>query len=232
MKKILNTTAIAGSLCLLGTSAFAQTFAGPYVALSGSMAGVATEGSKTVGASGNSGGASAGVITPLGALEIGYGIPADKTTTITVGASYIPFSADFTARSTSGATDSNSNAGSRTFKVKDAYTVFVQPTFEINKDAAFFAKLFYSHADTSLSGTAVAKPGDLEGYGGALGLKVALTKNAFVQVEGSYTQFDSVTAQIEEVAAASAGDTTKVTRTFTASKPELVEGRITLGFKF
>ncbi len=32
MKKILSTTAIAGSLCLLGTSAFAQ-FVGPYVGI-------------------------------------------------------------------------------------------------------------------------------------------------------------------------------------------------------
>jgi len=230
MKKILSTTAIAGSLCLLGTSAYAQTFAGPYVAVSGSMAGVATKGTKTADGSGNSGAVSAGIVSGLGALEIGYGMPADKTTTITIGATYVPFSADLSTRSTSGATDTNSNAGSRTFKVKDAYTVFIQPTFEINKDAAFFAKVFYSHADTSLSGTAVSKPGDLEGYGAALGLKVALTKNAFVQVEGSYTQFDTVSAKIAEVAT---GVTESlVTRTFTASKPELVEGRVTLGFKF
>lgn len=237
MKKILSTTAIAGSLCLLGTSAIAQTFSGPYVAISASMAGVATDGSKKSdaapsGSAGNSGNAPAGVITPLGAIEIGYGIAVDKTTTIAIGANYIPFSADFDAKSTSGVTDSNSNAGNRTFKVKDAYSIFIQPTFEINKDAAFFAKVFYSHADTSLSGTAVSKPGDLEGFGGSLGLKVALTKNAFIQTEAVYTQYDSITAKIAEVANVGQGDTTATTRTFTASKPELIEGRITLGFKF
>ncbi len=52
MKKILSTTAIAGSLCLLGTSAFAQ-FVGPYVGISVSVAGVATEGIKLQTDAGN-----------------------------------------------------------------------------------------------------------------------------------------------------------------------------------
>ncbi len=52
------------------------------------------------------------------------------------------------------------------------YTIYIQPTFEINKDAAFFVKGFYSKADVlALSGTAVTKPGDLEGYGASAGSK-------------------------------------------------------------
>jgi hypothetical protein len=237
MKKILSTTAIAGSLCLLGTSAFAQ-FVGPYAGISISAAGVATEGSKTTNGTGsgqNTGSAPAGVITPLAALDLGYSFAAGKGTTIALGATYNPMKAEFDGKSpdtTAGATIS------RKFEVKDAYTVYIQPTFEINKDAAFFIKGVYSHAETSLSGTKVKSPGDLKGWGASTGLRVMLTKDAFIQAEAAYTQFDTVTAQIAEVTAngadtpAGEGARTAVTRTFTADKPELVEGRITLGFKF
>ena len=237
MKKILSTTAIAGSLCLLGTSAFAQ-FAGPYVGLSVSAAGVATEGSKTTNATGNgqnTGNAPAGVVTPLAALDLGYSFAAGKGTTIALGATYNPMKAEFDGKSpdtTAGATIS------RKFEVKDAYTVYIQPTFEINKDAAFFIKGVYSHAETSLSGTKVSAPGNLKGWGASTGLRVMLTKDAFIQAEAAYTQFDSVTARIAEVTADTNGENLPanpralITRTFTADKPELVEGRITLGFKF
>jgi len=233
MKKILSTTAIAGSLCLLGTSAFAQ-FVGPYAGISISAAGVATEAKKTTsGDDNNTANAPAGVVTPLAALDFGYSFGAGKGTSIAVGATYNPMKAEFDGAESS--TGTNARTSSRAFEVKDAYTVYIQPTFEINKDASFFVKAFYAHADTSLSGTAVTKPGDLEGWGGSAGLRVMLTKDAFMQAEAAYTQYDSVTASIVETNRGSnlnAAVQSAVTRTYTASKPEVVEGRITLGFKF
>jgi len=65
-----------------------------------------------------------------------------------------------------------------------------------------------------------------------------LTKDAFIQVEAAYTTYDSISAQIAELQNQDRGtlgtesDKTAVTRTFTAADPELIEGRITLGFKF
>jgi len=235
MKKILSTTAIAGSLCLLGTSAFAQ-FSGPYIGISGSMAGFATDGKKVSSDGRNTVNAKAGVITPLAALDLGYSIAAGKGTTIAVGATYNPMEAELKGSSSTAPATSNT----ATFEVKDAYTIYVQPTFEINKDAAFFIKGFYSKADISTSagsGTLLTKPNDLEGWGTSAGLRVMLTKDAFMQVEAVYTQFDSVQASKAEVnstytalGGGTGGNT--VTRTYTAQDPELVEGRITLGFKF
>jgi len=234
MKKILSTTAIAGSLCLLGTSAFAQ-FVGPYAGISISAAGVATEAKKTTSAAdNNTATAPAGVVTPLVALDLGYSFGAGKGTSISVGATYNPMKAEFDGNESS--TGTNARTSSRSFEVKDAYTVYIQPTFEINKDASFFVKAFYAHAETSLNGTAVTKPSDLKGWGSSAGLRVMLTKDAFMQAEAAYTQYDSVTASILEINTGSnsngAQPTTNITRTFTASKPEVVEGRITLGFKF
>jgi len=239
MKKILSTTAIAGSLCLLGTSAFAQ-FVGPYFAISGSMAGVATEGSKTTDTGGtgstvaNSGNAPVGAISPLAAFDLGYSAGAGKGTTVALGVTYSPLKAELNAKDND---TSNNTAGARNLEVKDLITVYIQPTFEITKDAAFFVKGFYSKADVSLSGTAVSKPSDLEGYGASAGLRVMLTKNSFVQVEAAYTQFDTISARVAEVtpSAAIAGirqAETATTRTFTAKKPEVAEGRISIGFNF
>ena len=65
-----------------------------------------------------------------------------------------------------------------------------------------------------------------------------LTKDAFIQVEAAYTQYDSISARIAEttsqVGGLLGGESNKdpITRTFTAADPELMEGRITLGFKF
>jgi len=230
MKKILSTTAIAGSLCLLGTSAFAQ-FSGPYIGISGSMAGLATDGKKVSSDGRNTVNAKAGVITPLAALDLGYSIAAGKGTTVGVGATYNPMKAELKANSSSAPAGSNT----ATFSVKDHYTIYIQPTFEITKDAAFFVKGFYSKADIATSagtGTLLSKPNDLEGFGASAGLRVMLTKDAFMQVETVYTQFDSVTASKAEVNSTSATGGATITRTYTAQDPELVEGRITLGFKF
>jgi len=238
MKKILSTTAIAGSLCLLGSNAFAQ-FSGPYVGISGSIAGVATEGSKSTNTASagsttaNSGSGPVGAISPLAAIDVGYSIAAGKGASFAIGATYTPLKAELKAKDNDTSTNT---AGNRTLEVKDLYTIYIQPTFEITKDAAFFVKGFYSKADVSLAGTAISKPSDLEGYGTSAGLRVMLTKNAFIQVEAAYTQFDSVNARVAEVTASAATigreAETAITRTFTASKPEVAEGRVTLGFKF
>jgi len=235
MKKILSTTAIAGSLCLLGTSSFAQ-FVGPYAGISVSAAGIATEGNKTTNQTGNgqnTGNAPVGVVTPLAALDIGYSFGVAKGTSIALGATYNPMKAEFEGKSPAAAAGTTT---SRKFEVKDAYTIYIQPTFEINKDAAFFVKGVYSKADTSLSGTNVSSPGDLEGFGASMGLRVMLTPSAFIQAEAAYTQFDTVRASVQETVAdtadAAGAARALITRTFTASNPELVEGRITIGFKF
>jgi outer membrane protein W len=225
MNKICKLSAIA--LLASSTSLMAQTFSGPYVGVSVSAAGFGTDASKNstgVSAEGtatpNSGNGPVGAVFGLAALDVGYGIPVGKDMTIAIGATYTPLEADFSGKSNDASTGT-----SHTFTIKNPYTLYLMPTFEINKDAAFFVKGFYSKADVKATNLTRA-PGDLEGYGGSAGLKVMLTKNAFIQAEASYTQFDSISATDTPTTR------TGALRTYTAQDPELVEGRLTIGYKF
>jgi len=219
MNKICKLSAIA--LLASSTSLMAQTFSGPYAGISASVAGFGTDASKTSTASPTQGNGNGpvGAIFGLAAIDVGYGIPVSKGTTIAVGATYTPMEADF-----SGKSNDASSGQSHTFTIKNPYTVYIAPTFEINKDSAFFVKAVYSKADVKATNL-TSSPSDLEGYGGAAGLKVMLTSNAYVQVEAAYTKFDSLRATDAAVVGTN-------TRTYTANDPELVEGRITVGYKF
>ena len=223
MNKICKLSAIA--LLASSTSLMAQTFSGPYAGISASVAGFGTDANKTstgptTSANPNTGNGPVGAIFGLAAIDVGYGIPVGSGTTIAVGATYTPMEADFSGKS------NDANAGqTHTFTIKNPYTVYIAPTFEINKDSAFFVKAVYSKADVKATNLTSA-PSDLEGYGGSAGLKVMLTKNAYVQVEAAYTKFDDLKAT--DTAVTQAGNT----RTYTAQDPELVEGRITVGYKF
>jgi hypothetical protein len=222
MNKICKLSAIA--LLASSTSLMAQTFSGPYVGVSGSIAGFATDASKTSSdnTTNGAGNGPVGKITPLAALDLGYGIPAGSGTTIAIGATYTPMKAELDGKGTD-----NARGQTHKFEIKDHFTIYVQPTFEINKDSAFFVKAFYAHADTSATNLTKA-PGDLEGFGGSTGLKVMLTKNAFVQVEAAYTKYDTLTATDTSIG----GQGGSITRTYKAEDPELAEGRITVGYKF
>ena len=229
MKKILSTTAIAGSLCLLGTSAFAQ-FSGPYGAASFSAAAVTTEASKTGGTAStdsiggtkntNTGTGNAGQAFPLAALDLGYSFAAAKGTSIAIGATYTPLKGKIEGKSN----DTNSG-GVQNVEVKDMYSVYIKPSFEINKDAAVLLGVHYTKADVSATNVTSAVP-DLEGFGISGGLRVMLTKDAFIQTEAVYTKFDSIS--VTDTSTLKTG----ATRTITANDPTLIEGRITLGFKF
>ena len=222
MNKICKLSAIA--LLASSTSLMAQTFSGPYAGVSASVAGFGTDASKTStgptdSRNPNSGNGPVGAIFGLAAIDVGYGIPVGSGTTIAVGATYTPMEADF-----SGKSNDASSGQTHTFTIKNPYTVYIAPTFEINKDTAFFVKAVYSKADVKVTNLTSA-PSDLEGYGGAAGLKVMLTSNAYIQVEAAYTQFDSLKATDASIVGSNI-------RTYTANDPELVEGRITVGYKF
>jgi opacity protein-like surface antigen len=79
-------------------------------------------------------------------------------------------------------------------------------------------------ADVKSSGlNARVTSGDIEGWGGGIGLKTFLTPNAFIQVEANYTEYDTV----------SGTKTNSNGRVTTASgDPKIAQGIITLGYKF
>jgi hypothetical protein len=224
MNKICKLSAIA--LLASSTSLMAQSksFEGASIGVFGAIAGAEVDGKANTTAGGgqvaSSGSGSIGKVTPVGGLDLSYAFATGTNSVIGLGVSYIPLKAELGV----GKGDDASSGGSIDVELKDHVTIYLQPTFVVNKDSAVFVKLNYSMADLKASGqSARITSGDIEGWGGGIGLKTFLTPNAFIQVEANYTEYDSVTGTRTN----SHGRTTTV-----SGDPKIAQGIITLGYKF
>ena len=219
MNKILKLSAIA--LLASSTSLMAQSksFEGVSVGLFGSIVGAEVDG-KVTDSNGAVSSGTIGKVTPVAGIDASYTFATGSNGFIGVGATYLAGEAEFGL----GTADS-SNDATKTFKgkIKDHYSVYIQPGYALNKDSAVYGKLSYNHADFNIT-NAVRQPGDLEGWGYGIGLKTFLNANTFMQVEASYTEYDSLTAT-----RTATGGTGLVTASGT---PAIAAGTITIGYKF
>jgi hypothetical protein len=219
MNKILKLSAIA--LLASSTSLMAQSksFEGASIGLFGSMIGAEVDGKVTDSNSAVSTG-SIGKVTPVAGLDASYTFATGSNGFFGIGATYLAGEAEFGL----GNADSV-ETGAKTFKgkIKDHYTVYIQPGYALSKDSAVYGKLSYNHADFNVS-NALKQPGNLEGWGAGVGLKTFLTSNTFVQAEASYTEYDTLTAT-----KTATGGTGLVTASGT---PAIAAGTITIGYKF
>ena len=214
MNKILKLSAIA--LLASSTSLMAQTksFEGASIGIFGGAIGAEAAGTVSGTGAQTTGSGSLGKVSGIAGIDLGYGFGP-----IAIGATYIPMKAKFGTGSGPDATSGTTITGELT----DHYTIYIQPTYVVNKDAALFAKLAYAHADISTTNTTTASS-SVEGWGYGVGLKTFLTPNTFVQVEGIYTDYDS----IKGTKANSTGGTT----TSVSADLKTVQALITLGYKF
>jgi len=251
MKKILSTTALTSALLIASTSANANNFGGFNLAINGSMAGITADGGRTgdlssgTGTQSSKASATVGAITPIASIDASYSFVVNPTFAIGLGVDYIPMKADLTVGSNSNVAGGGTGGGtaatvSNSFKgqVDKHYMVYVQPTFSINKDSAFFAKVGYQKADVQLPATITTNSGsgntetitnrspDLEGWSYSIGLKTFLTPQAFVAVEAMYSDYDNISTTTTQ-----SGTGNTATKTYSASL-EAVQARISLGFKF
>lgn len=225
MNKICKLSAIA--LLASSTSLMAQSksFEGASFGVFGAIAGAEVDGKSdtTAGTSGQtatSGSGSIGKVTPVAGLDLSYAFATGPTSVIGLGVSYIPLKAELGV----GNSGDTSSGGSLNVELKDHISIYLQPTFVVNKDSAVFVKLNYSMADLKASGqNARVTSGDIEGWGGGIGLKTFLTPNAFIQVEANYTEYDTVKGTKTN----SNGRITTV-----SGEPKIAQGIITLGYKF
>ena len=219
MNKLLKLSAIA--LLASSTSLMAQSksFEGASIGLFGSMIGAEVDGKVTDSNSAVSTG-SIGKVTPVAGLDASYTFATGSNGFFGIGATYLAGEAEFGL----GNADSV-ETGAKNFKgkIKDHYTVYIQPGYAVSKDSAVYGKLSYNHADFNVS-NAVKQPGNLEGWGAGVGLKTFLTSNTFVQAEASYTEYDTLTAT-----KTATGGTGLVTASGT---PAIAAGTITIGYKF
>ena len=208
-KKLLASTALAG---LLATSnAFSQTtnFAGPSLALSGAYVG----GSSNI----NTGEflndeifGGSGINAKLGdqtnvipGIDLNYGFALGNNFVLGIGAAY-----DFSKTKTGGFNFNGRISGEDSTitldsELKNHYSLYVQPTYVINKDSAFFAKVgrHYAKSEVSSTGTGSFYAGafgdsprknNVEGWGYGLGLKTFLNSNFYIQAEAGIVEYDRV----------------------------------------
>ena len=213
MNKILKLSAIA--LLASSTSLMAQTksFEGASIGIFGGAIGAEADGNVTGTATTGSG--SLGKVTGIAGVDLAYGFAGGA---VAIGATYVPMKAKFGTGSGNDSTSGTTITG----ELKDHYTIYIQPTYVVNKDAALFAKIAYAHADIKTTNTTTASS-DVEGWGYGVGLKTFLTPNTFVQVEGTYTDYDSIRGTKSN----GGGGTTTVNADL-----KTVQALITLGYKF
>ena len=222
-KKLLASTALAG---LLATSnAFSQTtnFVGPSLALTGSYVG-ASSSFKTGGVlnevlffDGDGLNSKLGERTNIiPGADLNYGFAMGNNFVLGVGATY-DFSKTKTGEfSTNLFLNGEDTTVALDSTLKNHYSLYVQPTYVVNKDTAMFAKIgrhyskstVNSNPNTSVSfsseggddlsdtygllGTENSVSKNLEGWGYGIGLKAFLSNNLFVQVEAAIVDYDKV----------------------------------------
>ena len=211
-KKLLISTALVSLIISSATHAQTTNFVGPSVALSGSYVGGSSEFKTGEVFSEGSGGD--GVNSKLGdqtnvipGVDLNYGFAMGNNFVLGIGATY-----DFSKTKTGGFTSNYFiNDEDATFTIdsnlKDHYSLYIQPTYVINKDSAMFAKVGRHYAQSSvksaggfnIEGVTVGLLGDdktvsknIEGWGFGLGLKTFLTSNLFVQFEGGIVEYDKI----------------------------------------
>ena len=217
MNKILKLSAIA--LLASSTSLMAQSksFEGASIAAYASTVGATVDGSLTNSNNEVTTG-TIGKNTPIAGLDLAYTMSSGSNGFVGLGATYVPMKAKFGAGNSSG-TPTVANNG----EIKDHYSVYIQPGYAITKDSALYGKVSYNHADFTITGANVSRqPGNLEGWGYGVGLKTFLTPNAFVQVEASYTEYDTLKAT----------ETANSTTSTVTGKPKISAGTVTIGYKF
>ena len=215
MNKILKWSAIA--LLATSTSLMAQTkqFEGIAAGIFAGGVGASVDGSVTGTATGGSG--TIGKVTGIAGIDLGYGFATSSNSVISIGASYIPMKAKFGSGSGNDSTSGTSITG----ELKDHYTIYIQPTYVLNKDTGLFAKINYAHADVRTTNTTSASS-SVEGWGAGIGSKTFVTPTTFIQVEANYAEYDTINGTKTNT-----GGTTRV-----SGDPKLLQGLITIGTTF
>ena len=166
---------------------------------------------------------------PFASIFIEYNKTMSKEWDVAFGLDYIPFSTEIEDRSDSD-TDiatGQSVTGTRNAKLdlKNHFTAYIQPSYNLGNGLAVFGKVGYSHADLEIKTAALSNQGtlnkkdDLEGYLVGLGVQKNIDKTMFVRFEANYTDYDTVTY-------------TNSSGTIFRADPELWTAKISIGKSF
>jgi outer membrane immunogenic protein len=226
MNKILKWSAIAFLATSTSLMAQSKNFEGASIGVYGGTYGAAVNGSVVTGAGVSTSETNNGAIGKVGMIaggDLAYTFATGSNGFVALGGTYIPASAKFGSGDTSAG--SNNTAATVSGKIKHPYSIYLQPGYAVSNDSAIYAKVSYLEAkfDISSSATITQQPGNLNGWGYGIGLKTFLDKNTFVEVEGNYSKYDTLTAKYT----ATGGQTNTVTAT-----PKVAQGLVTIGYRF
>lgn len=253
-KKLLTSTAIAS--LMISSVAFAQTnkFAGPSIAISASQVAAETHVNSytdsnaydTVSDFFQEGSNKNAQSSRVGGLDLNYGIAISNNFVLGIGATY-----DF-GKIKSGkqvnATFSEDNYESVSNEIisslKSHRSVYIQPTYVVNKDSAIFAKIGRHYAKSNTNMTYCQSSSDgyvgdcvdgteenlstnktVSGWGYGLGLKMFVTDNLFVQAEGSVVNYGRHTSDSDDYSGYDA-------YLYNDAKTKTSNATISVGYKF
>ncbi len=157
--------------------------------------------------------------------DISYGIEMNKDFVMSLGATY-----DFSKSESEilSGIDEGDFTATLKGKLKDHYSVYLQPTYLINSSTGIFAKASYNFAKASYTlssgGDSLSISDDVNGWGYGLGIKSFLNNNLFIQAEGSLTKYDTTSKSLT-------GEASGSTYKFSA-KPEVLSAIVSIGYKF
>ena len=171
-----------------------------------------------------------GSVKAIARVDITYLKAINDNFLIGLGASY-DFN-DIKSTQNSPADDKGEYYGLATptiLKLKNHFSIYVQPTYVIREGTAVFGKIGYHHVDSSYEDkynsnyeTGPTKQG-LHGVGLGLGLETFMTENIFLKVEGNYVHYLTESS----ISTNTFDDSYKV-----ELKSDQAEGVISLGYKF
>ena len=222
------TTKICCTLALLAsvaaTPALSQTknFAGPSIAIGAGYSSYNAEGSlEEVGAAITSK-LETGKNDFKYLADLSYGFVANNNLVVSLGATYDFNDSEATFFSATDGVDTVSIKG----KLKDHYSLYIQPTYLLNNSTGIFAKVSYNYAKNSIklaeTTQSVTFSENLEGWGYGVGAKTFLNDNLYLQFEGSLVKYDkqskSIVGELDDY---------KI-----SAEPEVLSALISIGYKF
>ena len=220
MNKIAKLSAVSLLLASVSIPALADNY---NVGLSGSYGSFEASGSETKdGITKNREGDAE---FPFASIFVEYNKTMSKEWDVAFGLDYIPFSAEIDSRSDTQTNDTTSGSRSATLDLKNHFTAYIQPSYNLGNGLAVFGKIGYSHADLEISTSNLSNSGtlnkkdDLEGYLAGIGIQKNIDKTMFVRFEANYTDYDTVTY-------------TNSNGTLIAANPELWTAKISIGKSF
>ena len=154
--------------------------------------------------------------------DLSYGFVANNNLVVSLGATYDFNDSEATFVSSTFDGDTVSIKG----KLKDHYSLYIQPTYLLNNSTGIFAKVSYNYAKNSITlaenAASVAFSENLEGWGYGVGAKTFLNDNLYLQFEGSLVKYDKQSKSI-------VGDLDTYT---ISAEPEVLSALISIGYKF